>query len=115
MVSLAFLVAVGLYSKVYEGPLAGWVNDSLAGTIYVTFWCLATRLVFRSVKPVRIIVYVLAATSSLEFMQLWHPPFLEYVRSFALGRTLIGTSFSWLDFPHYALGAAIGGFWIRKT
>ena len=75
----------------YEGPFASWVNDSLAGTIYVTFWCLAARLIFRSVKPARIAIYVLALTSSLEIMQLWHPPFLEYIRTFAPGWTLIGT------------------------
>ena len=83
--------------------------------MYVAFWCLAARLIFRSAKPVRIVIYVLAATSSLELMQLWHPPFLEYVRSFAWGRALIGTTFSWLDFPHYVLGAAIGWLGIKNT
>jgi len=99
----------------YEGPFSGWVNDSLAGAMYVAFWCLAVRLVFLSIKPVRIVIYVLAVTSSIEVMQLWHPPMLEYVRSFAWGRALIGTTFSWLDFPHYALGAAVGWLGIRKT
>jgi len=47
-------------------------------------------------------------------LQLWHPPFLELIRSTFWGRALIGTSFSWWDFPHYIFGSAIGGFLIEK-
>jgi hypothetical protein len=38
---------------------------------------------------------VLVATCLLEFLQLWHPPLLEAVRSTFIGRTVLGTSFTW--------------------
>lgn len=53
-------------------------------------------------------------TCILEFLQLWHPPFLELIRSYLIGRLLIGTSFSWWDFPHYLVGCLIGWWWLAK-
>lgn len=31
-----------------------------------------------------------------------------------LGRTLIGTTFSLWDFPHYVLGCVLGWLWLRQ-
>lgn len=112
--TLVLLVITGFSCKAYTGPLAGWVQDSLAGVIYVVFWCLAVHLLAPGASPPRIAIWVLAATSVLEFMQLWHPAWLEYVRGFAIGRALIGTTFSWWDFPHYVLGAGIGWLWLGR-
>jgi len=112
--TLVLLVIAGVSCKAYTGPMAGWVQDSLAGVVYVVFWSLAVRLLAPTASPARIALSVLAATCALEFMQLWHPPFLEYVRSLALGQILIGTTFSWWDFPHYVAGAGVGWLWMRR-
>jgi hypothetical protein len=113
--SLAVVIPAGLYCKVYSGPAANWVHNSLSGVLYELFWCLLVSILFERIKPWTIAVSVLIATCLLEFMQLWHPPFLELVRSTFVGRTLLGTSFTWLDFPHYLAGCAIGWLWTRGT
>jgi len=71
---LAGLVPLGLYSKVYAGPAATWVNHSLGGVCYVLFWCLLVSWFWPRVKPWRIALAVLAVTCLLEFLQRWHPP-----------------------------------------
>ena len=38
--ALVGLVPLGLYTKVYAGPVTAWVNNSLDGVFYVLFWCL---------------------------------------------------------------------------
>jgi len=53
---------------------------------------------------------VLGITCSIECLQLWHPLFLESIRSTFIGGTLIGTTFSWWDFPHYAIGCCVSWF-----
>jgi len=88
LVSLCIVVPIGLYTKRYAGPAACWVNDSLGGVFY-------------------------EMTCLLEFLQLWHPPLLECVRSTWIGRTALGTSFTWLDFPYYLVGCGIGWAWLR--
>ena len=51
---------------------------------------------------------VVLVTCGLEFLQLWHPPWLQAIRSTFLGASLLGTSFSWWDFPAYVVGAGVG-------
>jgi len=84
------------------------VNDSLGGVLYEIFWCLSAAFLFHRAGARKTALCVFAATCMLETMQLWHPPFLEAVRSTFIGRTLAGTSFSWLDFPHYLAGCLAG-------
>jgi hypothetical protein len=82
--------------------------------LYVVFWILLAFLFFPSEKAIKAIpIWVFLITCALEILQLWHPPILEKVRSRFLGRTLIGTSFAWWDFPHYAIGSIIGWVWIK--
>jgi hypothetical protein len=111
--SLIIIVPIGFYSKFYRGPAAAWVNDSLGGVFYGIFWCLLILLFLPRVKPWIIALSVLVVTCILEFMQLGHPPLLELLRSNFIGRTLLGTTFTWTDFPYYFLGSGIGWFWIK--
>jgi hypothetical protein len=46
-------------------------------------------------------------------MQLWHPPWLEWMRGYFLGRTILGSTFDWWDFPYYFAGSALGWLWLR--
>jgi hypothetical protein len=114
LLSLALIVPAGFYCKFYRGPLHVWVNDSLGGTFYVAFWCLVVFLLWPRAASVRIAAGVLVATCVLEFLQLWHPPFLEMLRSHFLGATILGTTFDWGDFPYYFLGAGAGWFWVNR-
>jgi hypothetical protein len=51
-----------------------------------------------------IVVGVFLGTSILEFLQLWQADFLERFRATLIGAALIGTYFTWLQFPFYVLG-----------
>ena len=86
-----------------------YLNNNLAGVWYVVFWILVLGWFFPGrFRPITVALAVLVATSGLECLQLVNPPPLAWARSFLLGRILLGTSFSWWDFPHYLLGAIIG-------
>ncbi|MEO8595953.1 MAG: DUF2809 domain-containing protein [Candidatus Solibacter sp.] len=114
LVSLAVLAPLALYGKrYYHGPAEEWVHNSAGGVAYVVFWCLVAALCRPRWKPALIAAGVLAATCALEFLQLWHPPLLEWVRSFFLGRTVLGSSFDWSDFPYYFAGGVGGWAWLR--
>ncbi len=112
-ISLLFIVQAGFYSKFYTGPAADWANNSLGGFFYEIFWCLLIFLFSEKIKPRKIAVSVLLITCGLEFLQLWHPLFLEIPRSYFIGRTVLGTTFSWYDFPYYFLGSAAGWLWMN--
>ncbi len=114
LISLIAIAAIGFYSKVYSGPSGDWVNNSLSGVFYEIFWCLLVFLLSGYRRPVVIATLVLIITCCLEFLQLWHPSFLEFVRSCFLGRAVLGTSFMWSDFPYYFLGCGVGLIWMRR-
>ena len=111
---LVVVTPLGFGFKLYSGPGQQWLNNYAAGVLYEVFWILVAFFVRPEKKwipgiPVGVFVF----TSLLEILQLWHPWWLEQIRSTFLGRTLIGTTFSWWDFPHYAAGCGIGWIWIR--
>ena len=114
LLSLLVVIPVGFFTKWYPGPASGWVQDNLGGLLYVVFWCLVARLAFQKAAPYKIAGIVLVVTCCLEVLQLWHPAPLECIRSTFLGRTVLGTTFAWLDFPYYFVGAALGWYWIKR-
>jgi Protein of unknown function (DUF2809) len=114
ILSIALVLALGLLSKFfYHGPAHVWVNDSLGGVFYVILWSLGVFFLMPRRSPGRIAAAVLAATCALEFLQLWHPPFLQMLRHHLLGRSILGTDFDWTDFPYYFAGAAITWMWLH--
>ena len=114
LLSIAVVVPVGFYGKIkYHGPAAHWVNDSLGGVFYVILWCLLASVIFPRARATPITLAVLTCTCALEFLQRWHPPFLEYLRSFFIGRTILGSYFDWTDFPYYFAGALLAWLWLR--
>ena len=114
LVLLIIIIPLGFYTKLYSGPAASWVNDSLGGVLYEIFWCLLFFFFFQNAKAFVISISVFVITCALEFLQLWHPEFLEYIRSYFLGQTLLGNSFSWFDFIYYFVGSGIGFLLLKK-
>jgi len=94
LVALGLIIPIGFYSKFYRGPAFLSLVLPRVGS-----WKLASG--------------VLSATCALEFLQLWHPPFLEAARSTFLGAVLLGTTFDWTDFPYYFVGSGMGYLWLR--
>jgi hypothetical protein len=111
--SLPLVAGLGFYSKFYRGPAQHWVNDSFASIFYEILWCLAAIFAVPRWPAGPIAISVFAATCALEFLQLWHPPFLQWARSYFLGRTILGTDFDWSDFLYYIAGSAAGYLWLK--
>jgi hypothetical protein len=114
LLSILVITPLGFFSKLYSGPGAKWFNDSFGGLLYEIFWCLVIFLIVPKLKPVNIAVGVFIVTCLLECLQLWHPPFLQAIRSDFIGSVIIGTSFVWSDFIYYILGSTIGWLWMER-
>ena len=114
ILSLCLATPLGSWSKFYAGPGHKWFNDYGAGLLYEIFWCLVVFFFVPHRKYItRITLWVFVITCILETLQLWHPPFLQLIRSTFIGGALTGTTFVWWDFPHYVLGCAIGWLWMK--
>jgi hypothetical protein len=113
LASLIVITPLGFATKFYRGPGDWWLNNYAGGMLYEVFWILLVSLVWPKLPLLGVVSGVFLITALLEFLQLWHPPFLKTIRSTFLGRTLIGTSFSGWDFVYYIAGCAIGWGWLR--
>ncbi|HHE38036.1 MAG TPA: DUF2809 domain-containing protein [Candidatus Cloacimonetes bacterium] len=114
LISILVIVPLGFLSNIYQGPFSDWLNDSFGGLLYEIFWCLIIFLFFPKTKPFKIALIVFISTCCLEFLQLWHPSFLEVIRKDYIGRIILGNSFNITDFPYYLFGSLSGWFWILK-
>ncbi|WP_009629925.1 DUF2809 domain-containing protein [Synechocystis sp. PCC 7509] len=113
--SLIVVISMGFFFKFYDGFGRQWFNNNGAAVFYEVFWCLFAFLFVKSRKAIiQIPLGVFIITCILEFLQLWHPPELQQIRATLVGRLLIGSTFSWLDFPHYAIGCILGWLWLRR-
>jgi hypothetical protein len=107
--SLALSAALlGVGSKFYDAFGANWVHHYAAGIFYELFFISLFAALLPRLHPWRIALSVLLATSLIELLQLWHPPFLQSIRSTFVGHALLGNTFSWWDFPHYIIGSTLG-------
>ena len=112
--SLLAVTPVGFGFKLYTGPVQWWFNNYGAGLLYEIFWILIVFLIFPKERLVRkILMWVFIITCALEILQLWTPFILRAIRSSFIGRALIGTTFAWWDFVHYAIGCFLGWLWLR--
>lgn len=111
VISALLLIPLGLGVKFYGGPFKYWVNDSLGGVIYVIFWCFFLALFFRDFGRIkRLPIWVFVFTSLLECLQLWNPPFLNFIRNTFMGAALLGNTFTWSDFIYYFAGCLISWY-----
>ena len=86
-----------------------FLANLLAGSVYEVFFCLLAFSLFPTRRGAwRIAPIVFLVTCGLEFLQLVDTPPLASIRSTFIGRALIGSTFSWIDFPFYALGSMVG-------
>ena len=105
-------VPIGYWVR-FHGPGPEGLNDALGSVAYEWFWIALFWGCFPGRSPFRISLAVLLATCSLEFLQLWQPPFLQALRATLPGRLVLGNTFNWTDFPPYMVGSALGYGWVQ--
>jgi hypothetical protein len=106
------VLALGYWLRFY-GPLPSMLQDAAGGAAYVIFWILILAAGKPNIPARRATALVLVGTCALEVLQLWHPAWLEAIRRTLPGRLLLGTTFEWLDFPPYFVGALAGWLLLR--
>ena len=113
--SLLFVTPLGFFSKFYGGIAHDWVNNYSGDILYEIFWCLFIFILIPRKKALgQIPIWVFCITCFLEFLQSWQTPILQTARSSLIGKFLLGTTFSWWDFPYYLIGCFIGWLWLRQ-
>ena len=109
------LIPLGISTKFYAGPFAWWVHYRAGDLIFAAFCVLAVLALFPRLRAGYVAAGVFLAASMLEFSQLWHPRELEDMRGSFVGHALLGSTFNWYDFLHYAVGCLAAAWLARRV
>ena len=112
LISLSIILPLGYVVRFY-GSAPEWLNDSFGSIAYQILWIVLVALLFPQASPLWTAIGVCLASCFIEFLQLWHPPFLEAIRATFLGRLILGNTFTWSDFPSYFIGSFLGWVWMQ--
>lgn len=74
----------------------------------VVFLCFG--IAFHRSSTARIALAAVCFAWSVEFLQLYHAPWIDAIRSTRLGRLVLGTTFNSPDLLAYVIGIALGAF-----
>lgn len=112
--SLLILFVLGFATKFHGGLGSLWVSNHLGDILYEIFWCLFIAFCAPQMPIKKNVLLVFVITCFLEFLQLWHPPFLATLRNTFIGHAILGSHFDIWDIPHYALGCILAYVWLTK-
>jgi hypothetical protein len=73
-------------------------------------WACAVFVLLSIVRPrwstVKVAIFALIISYCVEFSQIYHRPWIDHIRSHAIGKLILGTTFFWLDQLAYTIGIA---------
>lgn len=96
-------ILIGLASRRFTW-VPTWVGDLLWAT---TVYFLISVLMPHAARWRRGLTAVIFSYL-VEFSQLYHRPWLDYIRDSTLGHLALGSTFVWTDLVAYAAGVALG-------
>ena len=104
----ALVIATGLLWRSGLLPLPSFVAKYGGDSLWALVVFLCFGFAFRRSSTVRIGLSALCFAWSVEFLQLYHAPWIDSIRSTRVGRLVLGASFNSPDLIAYVIGIALG-------
>jgi hypothetical protein len=102
-----FIIAIGLLARTIPDHLPHWYTTYFGDFLWAMLIFFLYCLVFR-MKPKRAFYCSIITTYLIEISQLFHPPWLEALRSMKVFSLILGFGFLWSDIIAYTLGISLG-------
>ncbi|MGB5963498.1 MAG: DUF2809 domain-containing protein [Coleofasciculaceae cyanobacterium] len=107
IVGIIIILPLGYWVR-FHSPAPEWLNDLLGSVAYQILLMMLVAFCLPKTTPVWVAIGVCLFSCAIEFLQLWQAPFLQAIRATLPGRLVLGTTFSWSDFPAYFIGSFVG-------
>ena len=100
---------LGLASRKFsEGD--SWMHLYVGDVLWTTLFYFIFRFLFIHKTLNFSLLVAIAWSYAIEFLQLYHRPWIDAIRNTTLGGLLLGYSFLWSDLVCYVIGACLGYF-----
>jgi hypothetical protein len=107
ILALFVLAGAGIFSRTPAGRLP-WADKAFGDTLWATMFYLLIILLLPNVRTVVAAAMTVAITFGIEFLKLYHAPWIDSLRANVIGGMILGHAFIWHDFLSYILGTALG-------
>lgn len=104
----ALVVGTGLLWRSGLLPLPDFVAKYGGDALWALVVFLGLGIAFHRGTTVRIALLAVGFAWSVEFLQLYHAPWIDGIRSTRLGHLVLGTTFNGPDLLAYVIGIALG-------
>jgi hypothetical protein len=111
LVNILAIVPLGYVIR-FSQILPKYISDAGGGIAYVLFWMFLVLLIYPTANVRFTAISICLATCMIELLQLYQAPWIAAIRATLPGRLVLGTTFSWMDFPPYFIGSSLGLLWV---
>ena len=112
MLVVVAVIPVGLIARHFRSgadveSLLGFLATYTGDTLWPIMFYFIGRLIWPKCSPMTLFVGTLALTLGIEFLQLWKPPLLQWLRAQPISGFILGSTFIWSDIVCCTVGAII--------
>jgi hypothetical protein len=102
------VIGTGLLGRSGLFPLPDFIAKYGGDSLWALVVFLCFGIAFHRSSTVRIALVAVCFAWSIEFLQLYHVPWIDGIRSTRLGHLVLGTMFNGPDLLAYVVGIALG-------
>lgn len=102
------VIGLGLLWRSNLFPLSDFVAKYGGDALWALMVFLCFGIVFPRTSTVRIAFGAVGFAWAIEFLQLYHAPWIDGIRATRFGHLVLGTTYNSPDLIAYALGIAVG-------
>ncbi|MEO0044709.1 MAG: hypothetical protein RL329_4158 [Bacteroidota bacterium] len=99
-------LGIGLASRIYF-PTSGFVHDYVGDAIWAGMIYFGFRMFLNPYPCQKSVNAALVFSFFIEFLQLYHAPWIDAIRKTRLGGLILGFEFMWSDLLSYTIGILI--------
>lgn len=107
LAALVLVIGLGLASRAYDGLFIRALGKYPGDALWTVAAYLGWKFVFPDMAPWKLGLMALGLSFLVEFLQLYHVPWLDEIRGDPFGHLLLGSTFNPMDLVAYTVGAAV--------
>jgi hypothetical protein len=105
---MVMITAFGLPARTVQDQLPTWYVLYFGDYLWAMLLFFIFSLTLRNMSTFKVAITTLLFTYIIEISQLFHPQWLNYLRSIKLCALVLGYGFLWSDIVAYTLGISTG-------